>query len=261
MKHLLIHGIDTRYRVQGSGPDLVLLHGFMESHEVFTHLLPPLAAHYRVTVADLPGHGGTGISPAYASLAAWGEWLHHLMETLGLEQPVVVGHSLGGYVALAYAHRHPQQLGGLGLWHSTAYADSDERRLSRDKGIAFVRQHGVSPFAEGLLPHLFPGNGQQHLPKVLPIAIRTSPEGVTTALKAMKDRPNHSSLLRKITCPVLFLHGWQDGIIPAEDILEQARMPKRSLLAGMRQVAHMGMYEAPEDCQKALQAFMQYCTG
>ena len=258
LKFLPIAGLETAYAVQGSGPDLVLLHGFLERHAVFSHLVPSLAQHYRVTVVDLPGHGQTETAPAYTSLASHGAWLFDLMQHLGLEAPVVIGHSLGGYVALAFAHLHPQIPAGLGLWHSSAYADSDEKRLNRDKGIAFVRQHGVRAFAEGLLPLLFPGDNQQHLPKVLPIAASTPAQGVVNTLRAMKDRPNHTALLRKLTCPVLFLHGWQDGIIPAEDILEQAKLPHQSMLLGLRKVAHMGMYEAPEACQAALQAFMGY---
>lgn len=255
--HLFVAGIDTHYHLMGAGPPVVLLHGFTESGAVFRPVRPALTG-YRLLCPDLPGHGHSTLAPGYTRLEDYASWLHRLLEVLGIEAPVLIGHSMGGYVALAYAEAYP--VSGLALWHSTAYADAPERRMNRERGAAFVLQHGVGRYVAGMIPQLFPTDADQHVQEVLHLARQTSQQGIVQALGAMRDRPNRLAVLQRLAAPVLFLHGKRDRIIPQVDIEEQATaVGPHARLHVLPQVAHMGMYEDPDACARVLNSFLADC--
>lgn len=142
-------------RDQGAGHPLVFIHGFCDTHQLWDEFVVPFTAHFRIITLDLPGFGQSDLLPVPFTLDEVGDRLSTLFSELKLEQPILIGHSLGGYVALSMLERHADQLSGVVLFHSTAFADTEERKKVRDKVIDFVKAHGVSPFLETFVPGLF----------------------------------------------------------------------------------------------------------
>jgi pimeloyl-ACP methyl ester carboxylesterase len=161
------------YKQQGDGPALVFLHGFCESHEIWDETGPELSSDYRVITPDLPGFGKSAILKSPFSIREVGRTVIEFIETLGIRKLALIGHSLGGYVALAIAKERPDLVAGLCLFHSTAQADSEEKRINRNKVIYFVERNGVQPFIETFVPGLFFQREVKKIKKVHKIASGT----------------------------------------------------------------------------------------
>jgi pimeloyl-ACP methyl ester carboxylesterase len=242
----------------------VLIHGYCEDHTLWDDFAAALAQEYRVLRPDLPGFGRSPrqMAPSLDSLA---QAVHQWLGQLGVARPVWVGHSLGGYVGLAYAQAHPQQLAGLGLFHSSALADTDERKAARTQVMAQVRANGVEPFLNTLVPNLFaPANREACRPVIERLVAQgrsLDPEAVAETAAAMRDRPDRTAVLASLACPALFIVGRQDGAVPLEASLRQIHLPPNSTVHLLDQVGHMGMYEAPARTLAAVAAFAQDCSA
>ena len=251
------------YTASGTGPTVVLLHGFMGSRHVWQSFVPFLSTRHHVVVPDLPGFGE---SPAAGgdSVAAMADALHGLIEELSPGPFVLIGHSLGGYVALAYAERHPARLLGLGLFHSTAYADSDEKRTTRERAVAFIEKHGVAPYVAELVPPLFApsqrGRLQPQMEEVMQVGRQTDPAAATAALYAMRNRPDRTHVLRGAAFPVLFVVGREDAALPFEAHHPQLLLPADVTIHVLSATAHMGMFEHPELTQVIIENFLRRCA-
>jgi 3-oxoadipate enol-lactonase len=145
---------------QGQGNTLVLLHGFCEDSTVWQWVLPALQKQYAVVTVDLPGFGKSSLTPdkEIETIEDIASRLAYTLTQLGIEKCTLVGHSMGGYVTLAFAERHPERLNGWGLFHSTAYEDSAEKKENRLKQVEFVTKNGTVPFVEVLVPSLWQKN-------------------------------------------------------------------------------------------------------
>lgn len=232
------------HRSLGKGTPVVLLHGFCESNEIWGPFADELSQSCQVFIPDLPGFGKSEPIPAPFTIddvarRVW-EWADHL----GLKQPFVVGHSLGGYVTLAMAEQRPNDLGGICLFHSTARADTDEKNLNRNKVIDFVNRNGVAPFIETFVPGLFYQKGHAAIPLVYPVAYRTQAATLTAYAAAMRERPDRTSVLATFPGPVLIIAGANDEIVPLDTLMGQSVLPSNGRLAILSDTGHMGMYEA-----------------
>src|SRR6185295_19424601 len=136
------------YEEKGNGRPLVLIHGFCETHEIWDRFAENLSGAFRVLLPDLPGFGKSSIPPTPFTVRDIGLLMLSWLDELQLEAPVIIGHSLGGYVVLAMANAQPGRFPGFGLFHSTAYADSEEKKENRNKVIDFVGRNGVQPFID-----------------------------------------------------------------------------------------------------------------
>lgn len=244
---------------QGTGAPLLLLHGFCGSSGYWNRIVPTLAASRRVIVPDLRGHGRSEApdEPVYA-MEDFADDIAALIRTLGLTKPVVLGHSLGGYITLALAERHPELLGGFGLVHSTARPDTEEGRAGRDKGIATIRSEGIAAFVDGLVPKLFAPDHLASMPEAVEdarqIGYRTSAAGAAATQEGMKRRPDRNRVLTETELPVLLVAGAKDGIIPPEKVFSVERDSiTRVKLEG---AGHMGMLEAPDALAAAILDFV-----
>jgi pimeloyl-ACP methyl ester carboxylesterase len=251
------------YKDQGSGPPLVLVHGYCEAHTLWDDFAVALAPHYRVLRPDLPGFGRSPRQAQPPSLDSLAQALHQWLGLLGVARPVWVGHSLGGYVGLAYAQAHPRQLAGLGLFHSSALPDTAERKAARNQVIAQVRASGVEPLLNTLIPNLFaPGNRQAcqgAIAQLIAQGRQLDPEAVAETAAAMRDRPDRTAVLASLACPALFILGKQDAAVPLQASLPQIHLPPDSTVHLLDQVGHMGMFEAPARTLAAVRAFAQGC--
>ena len=245
------------FQDRGNGPRiLVLIHGFCENQQIWDDVAATLARKHRVLTLDLPGFGksdslpdGFGLNEVAAALWQW-------VETMQLARPVVVGHSLGGYVALAMAEQQRHALGGLVLFHSTAAADSPEKKENRNKVIDFVKRNGVDPFIDSFVPALFARPDHPAVATAEKICRATKQETLLAYTAAMRDRPERLNLLANLESPVLLLAGARDAIVPLASLQKQAETLKNGHLDELEGVGHMGMFEAPDQSCRALDRFM-----
>lgn len=249
---------------RGSGQPLVLVHGFCEDTRIWETIAPQLASFCEVVCVDLPGFGQTPLAENAnpETIEDMADRLAHKLRAEGLEKSIVIGHSLGGYVTLALAERHPELLSGFGLFHSTAYADTDEKKQNRLKQADFVTNNGVVPFVEVLIPGLF-AKSQPHdelLVQSLAIAKECSPQGIINALLAMRLRRERLDVLQNAKIPVLVIAGAEDALIPAEVSSYQASLVERCQFTLFEKSGHMGQLEEPLKSIATIKQFVEFCV-
>jgi len=234
-------------RVSGNGMPVVLLHGFCEDLHIWDSIQTKLSPLHQVICLDLPGFGA---SPSLPSGFNIDDIAHSVAEQIIqiTRGPVtVIGHSLGGYVALALADHHYELINGLGLFHSTSFSDSDEKRQNRDRTISFVLEHGTKPFIETFVPGLFfPEHLELHkdtISSLIEVGLRVDEAVIIDYTNAMKSRPDRSPVLYNLGKPRLFIAGDKDMAVPIKDSLTQISHLKSESTAVFEKTGHMGMFE------------------
>ena len=240
---------------EGSGPPLVFLHGFCDSHGLWKEFIPAFVSSFRVLAPDLPGFGSSEMLPTPFSLDDVGDAIASWIESNSLVKPVVIGHSLGGYIALSLLERHARLLSGVGLFHSTPYGDSNERKEVRKKVIEFVRKNGVEPFVETFVPGLFLDKSNPAIPAAKKRALATSADALIGYSVAMANRPDRSETFVDSQIPCLLIAGTEDALIPIKSLRKSI---KKCLFYELPNVAHMGVFEAKKQCQEMI---LRFATG
>lgn len=234
------------YTEAGNGYPVVLLHGFCENNTCFNKQVFLLKEHYKVICPDLPGSGKSAqhISTSMEHMA---DAVYELLQHLKIRKCVLIGHSMGGYIALAFAKKYAALLDGFGLLHSVATPDDEERKQKRVQAQKVIAEKGVVFYAKQFIPPLFKaGTEQATMEPYLNEADGFSAEGLTAQLEAMKNREDHTGLLKQSGLPVFFGVGKFDSLIPEDKMLEQALMCKQSYVAYLPDSAHMGHIEQDE---------------
>lgn len=244
----------------GQGKTLVLIHGFCANNTCFNRQVLLLKSHFHVVTIDLPGFGS---SPAITnpSIEKMADLVYETLCGIGINSCVMLGHSMGGYVTLAFAKKYADILSGFGLIHSTAAADNDERKQKRDQAISFINQHGAVPYVESFIPPLFLNQelSADAISTLISEGKRIEVMGLTGALESMKTRENSFELLKTTTLPALFIAGKNDLLIPAANVAEQAAMCNKAMFALLENSAHMGMIEEAEKTAAVIHSFMLLC--
>ena len=242
---------------------LVLLHGFCEDSTIWAPVLPRLRKPRTVCI-DLPGFGGSG-QPLAPGMEAYSEAVCAVLNELGAERCVLAGHSMGGYAALAFAQKHPERLAGLALLHSHPFEDSPERKENRRRGIEMLQSGKKDLYVAQLFPGLFAPAFVRENPAVVEALIRQGrkqPEaGIIAALEGMINRVDHQDTLKTAPCPVLFLGGELDAIVPPEWNLKSAHLPDIADVHLLTGVGHMAMFEAPAQTADILLRFWHFCEN
>jgi pimeloyl-ACP methyl ester carboxylesterase len=258
----LFKNVPVTFSDTGRGSVVVLLHGFLGSHEIWQQTIENLSTSYRVIAIDLPGHGNTP-SIGYAhSMDMMARCVKKVMDSLRLKKYVLVGHSMGGYVALAFADLYPDSLKGLCLFHSTAYPDSEEKKADRLRAIMLVR-NSKTIYTRDTIRNLFAQKNIKYLKKEISfasgIARRTGRQGIIAALHGMRDRPGRDIILGLVTYPIMMVIGELDNIVPKEQLLEQAQMIKNKTVLYLEHDGHFGFLESPRESARALRRFLRKC--
>ena len=244
---------------KGQGQPLVFLHGFCESGEMWKYFADSLSADYRVFCPDLPGFGSSSISNPITCLEEVAEQLEDWMDALQIQDPIVLGHSLGGYVGLALLERMENRLKAIGLIHSTAYADDLEKKEMRNRALTFLKKHGASKFVSSFVPQLFPEHRRVELADALTHAIedgkRSSLEGLLAYTIAMRDRVDRVAVLREFDGSKLLLAGTLDTSVK----IESSRAQKEAFThyIELEGVGHLGMIEEKEKTLAVVQGFIR----
>lgn len=252
----------VRFSDQGEGKVIVLLHGFLESLEIWTEFTNQLSEKFRVIAIDLPGHGETASIGYVHSMELMAECVKAVTKHLGLRKYVVVGHSMGGYVALALTELYPDDVKGLCLFHSNALADSAEKKKERDRTIEAVKKNHKQFINELILNLFAPDNIsslQEEVKKLKSIASKTSKQGIIAGLEGMKGRKSREGILKAASFPILFIAGKQDALISINTILPQLTLAKNGTLLVLENAGHAGFYEAKEETLNTIEKFTKKC--
>lgn len=249
------------FKEAGTGPAVLLLHGFPLDHTIWENQVRHLAEDYRVITPDLPGMGGSHPLPSaeLPNLTAMAEEVLGLMDGRKVGMAAAAGHSMGGYVALALQQLAPDRVTGLAMVGSQAAPDTPEARQSRFATARAVREQGARLVAESMLPKLFAPSLPPDSPlraRVERIIRRTSVDGIRGALLSMADRPDMTPYLPSITVPTLVLTGDEDRAIPPERSETMAAALPNATLVIVKGAGHMPMLEAPEEVNRALEEWL-----
>jgi pimeloyl-ACP methyl ester carboxylesterase len=256
------HGRKIHFTTKGSGNTIVLLHGFAESMHIWDEFTERLSEFYKVVRIELPGHGQSECIGEVHSMESMAECMKEILDFINIKHFVLIGHSMGGYVSLAFTEKYPEMIKGLGLFHSTAFADSAETRNNRKRTNEFILKNHFHFLCE-FIPSLFTSENQvkfkSEIEKMVAEAKKMTVQGVIAANSGMAARPDRTQVLKNLQVPVLFIAGKQDVRIPFDKVLEQIAMPNDSVALLMGDVAHMGYLEAKEKTYYAIKTFADGC--
>lgn len=248
----------------GSGKvPIVLLHGFCEDQSVWAPLLPYLNEIPCILI-DLPGFGQSDKATT-PSMQAYAAAVKAVLDDLEISSCVLVGHSMGGYIALEFASLWPEYLDGLGLFHSHPFTDNEERKTARKRGIETLMAGKRDLYVTQLFPNLFAPAFQANWPDIIQALTdngkKQSTEAIMHALQAMLDRQDHQPTLSALPCPSLFLLGEKDALIPHNQGIQAGLLPDKSMIELLPEAGHMAMWEAPDLSSDILKRFYQWCVS
>lgn len=253
------------YRDTGGGFPVVLLHGFPEDGKVWEQQTDFLRQDYRLIIPDLPGSGGSPLPAGALTIDSMADFVYAILLQERIKACIVAGHSMGGYIALAFAEKYPELLKGFGLLNSSALPDTDEKKQSRLKSIEIMKKYGAAAFVRQVIPGLFGKKFREaNEPVVEALIIRSASlnvEALIAYYRAMIERPDRRSVLQKTKVPVLFVIGKADTTIPLDIILQQVSLPGISAIHILEEVGHMGMLEASAHTGRQLQDFIDLCLN
>jgi pimeloyl-ACP methyl ester carboxylesterase len=259
LKNILHEGKKVYYRKQGVGKAVMLIHGFGEDGTVWDKQVKALSDIYTLLIPDLPG-AGSSVLNADVSMEGQAVVLYKILQAEGIDNIILAGHSMGGYIALAFAEMYGAILKGLSLFHSSAYADNDAKKESRKKSIEFIKNHGSYEFLKQSSPKLFSEAYQQNNPAAITSLIEHNknfnPHALVAYYEAMMARPNRTHVLESIKVPVLFIVGKHDTAIPYDDSMKQCNLPELSYITVLNQSGHMGMWEEEDLSNTSLIHFL-----
>jgi pimeloyl-ACP methyl ester carboxylesterase len=242
---------------------IVFLHGFCEDSSMWNDFLLDFPDNYLLCI-DLPGFGKS--SPQIGcSLQDMASIVNTIIEKIDIKKCVLIGHSMGGYVALEFAKKYPEKVDGLGLFHSQPFADSAAKKESRRKSIDFIQKNGSVYFVKQLIPKLFAprfdSKSSLTISKLIFASSNYPPDGIINALEAMINRVDNADVLKQASFPVLFIVGAEDITIPKENCFDQLAFPNISKIHVLSGVGHMGMFEAKPACILAVKNFIDFACG
>ncbi len=263
IKKVTINNTSITYQEVGEGDVLLFLHGFCGGLGYWNKVLPELAKNYRVIALDLLGHGSSDLPDGDHSMESFADHLALFCKELNLEQVTLFGHSLGGYITLAFAEKYPNHLRAFSLIHSTAYPDTAEGKVARDQNINKITEAGIRPFVDGLVPKLFSiENVEKQTAEVefaKQIGWETSVPGAITSLEAMRDRVDRNHVLKESEQPILLVAGDGDKVIPADKTFSVEKENIHSVL--ISGAGHMSMLETPSILVEEIKNWLETIKG
>lgn len=257
---------DTRIycTCKGQGKTIVLLHGFLESLDIWDDFSAFLSSDFQVISIDLPGHGKSASNEKILSMDVMADSVKAVLDYLDISSCVIIGHSMGGYATLAFAEKYPEILQGFGLFHSQAAADTEEARINRERTIKLIEDNRLG-FIQQFIPDLFAPLNRDKFQTSIDLlkkqAGETNKNAIIAALSGMKERPDRTNVLEGARYPVLFILGQEDTRIPLNIVLKQATMTRRCEVHILKEVGHMGFVEDRKYTMKTIKHFAQKCIN
>ncbi len=248
------------YRIAGRGPVVFLVHGFGENGNVWDQQISALQEHSRVIIPDLPGSGESELLEGNMTLDDYAEVLNVIADKECPGELInLFGHSMGGYITMAFLEKYSHRLQSIGLIHSSSYADTPEKIETRKKAISFIRENGGAAFLKTVAPNMFSDESKsihpEYVKKLFDLGISESDEALMQYYEAMIQRPDRSKVLAAASLPVLFTIGRYDNAIPFDLSMKQCHLPSISSVNILEGSGHMGMWE---DSAKTISAMMVF---
>ncbi len=248
-----LNGLRCAYADAGKGPALVLVHGFPLSRGAWQPQVEAFQAGRRVIAPDLRGLGESAPGPGIATMDTFADDVHALLELLGTGPVVLGGHSMGGYIALAFLRRHPGMVRGLVLVGTKAGADTPEGAAGRRATAEKVEAGGVAVVVDAMAPKMVaPAHAAAWEPRVRTLMAGATPAGVAAALRGMAERPDSTAMLSTIEVPTLVITGADDVLIPPAESEKLAAGIPGATLAVIPAAGHLVAAEQPESFNRAL---------
>ena len=251
---------NLRFCDTGEGDPVILLHGYLESLEIWGSFADDLAGHYRVISVDLPGHGESEIFSTIDTMAVMADSVKHVLDHLNIGRAVIIGHSMGGYATLAFEEIFPEITLGYVLFHSHALADTDEKKLNRDREKLLVEAGKKSQFININIPNAFSAEKLEtfagEIDRARKIANETPDKGIICALEGMKTRPDRRHVMQETTVPVMVVAGMKDNYIPFHIYEDHFKLAPDTDILVLEHSGHMGFIEEREKSAKGVLAFL-----
>ncbi|WP_372768468.1 alpha/beta fold hydrolase [Lutibacter sp.] len=224
--NLLFKNTNVHFTSIGKGKAVVLIHGFLENSSMWQEVAKELSKRNRVVCIDLLGHGQTGNLGYIHSMEDQANMVKAVLNHLSLRKYVVIGHSMGGYIALAFAKLFSKNIKGLCLMNSTALPDSEEKKISRDRAIKAVKQNHKT-FVRVAIPMLFSEKNRNiftnEIAQITNEALQMSTQGIVAALEGMKVRRNLTSIYKTAQFPIQLIIGKQDPTLDYDATISQTK--------------------------------------
>ena len=257
-------GVDVGYTRKGVGETLVLVHGFLEDARMWDGFVEEYQNRFDIICVELLGNGVSGCTGYVHSMEEQVEAILAVLKVEKVEKCTMIGHSMGGYVTLAFAEKYPEKLSGFGLFFSTAFPDSEEKKLDRERAAEAIMKH-KGLFVEMTVPRLFNQDGIEQFEDDIQACITTAKkqpvQGIVANTRGMKDRADRTQILQDSKLPVLFIHGNSDPVLPNDRAMEQVIGCDHITSHFLDGVGHMGHLEAPERSFSPIVQFMETLTS
>lgn len=251
------------YTDRGVGEVLVLVHGYLESSEVWGRFRDSLVKDYRVVCIDLPGNGRSSVYTQNHTMCFHAGAVLAVLDKEKIDRFFLLGHSLGGYVALSIVDNHPGRLKGSILMHSHPYADTDEiidNRLREIKIVKAGKQDAIYPVN---IPRMFADVNLERfkddVDALIKIASGHKAEGIIAVLKGMIQRKSREDIMAETNVPLLYILGTMDNYIPYKTIIENITMPESGTIYTLDKSGHMGFLEETDRSVEAISDFISKC--
>ncbi len=250
---------------EGTGVPVVLLHGYLESSEIWKSFSDELKQNTRIIRIDLPGHGGSGNLHEIHTMELLAEVVRFILDALFIDKCILTGHSMGGYVTLAFAELYPERLLGFSLFHSSPFPDTPEKKQSRDREIELVKQNKKDLIINTNVPKVFADDNldrlKENVEMAKKIARKTSDKGIMAALEGMKLRPDRSEIIKNSKIPFMFILGKKDNHIAFEGMKLRIKLNQMGELKVLENSGHIGFIEEPGKSADMIKSFIQKCSG
>lgn len=233
---------------------LVLLHGHGMDDALWDEVVPLLNGEFTIVRPNV------SLLTNCHTMEAYADELHRLLMASQIDKFTLIGHSMGGYISLAFAEKYPEMLEGFGLFHSSALADNEAKKEQRNQMAELLRGEGAETFLRRTAPNLFGQSYKDTHPEEVEKFIqrygKLPAEALAVGMEAMRDRPDRTHVLAELPFPIIFIVGMDDQVVPFETVMEQARFPKKIFPFVLADAGHLGMVERPEASARILRWYL-----
>ena len=261
MSVIKFKGKNINYTIQGEGEPLFLIHGYLEALDIWDDFAEALAGEYMVIRMDLPGHGRSEVIQDTHDMELLAEAAKTVLDENQIPACTMIGHSMGGYVTLAFADQYPEMVNRFSLFHSHPFPDSEQVRKNRQKAIENIKNGNKEEICRSHVPKTFADDNLQafsgQVKKAENTALQTSEEGIIANLKGMMRRPDRSQRVKNTDKPFLLIAGKKDNFINYETVIPKIELPEKGELVTLEYSGHMGFIEEKQRSLNIISDFMR----